>query len=98
MRTTKPNKVNRFLFLGFMSLLLQACSMEASISDLIEKTFLEKSQLTGFVSSSTQNEVTARGYVIQSSSGDYSNKIEETTAGGYKVYVSVQGNIVSGTK
>jgi hypothetical protein len=52
--------------------------------------------LTGFVSSSVQNEKTASGYKVQSSSGDYSDKIEETTSGGYKVYISVQGNIISG--
>ncbi|WP_413287910.1 hypothetical protein [Bdellovibrio sp. HCB337] len=76
--------------------LLSGCSMDAQLLDLREvgKVF-NNSQLAGFVSSSAQNEKTAAGYKIQSSSGDYSNRIEETTSGGYKVYISAQGNIIS---
>ena len=71
--------------------------MDASISELNSKILpVTRGQLTGFVSSSAQNEKTTAGYKVQSSSGAYSNKIEETTSSGYKVYISVQGNIVSG--
>lgn len=75
--------------------MLSGCSIEARLLNLSNTRLLNNAQLTGFVSSSTQNEKTASGYKIQSSSGDYSNKIEETTSGGYKVYISTQGNIVS---
>lgn len=87
------------MFVGLIvgSLLTTACSLDAALIDLQNKNLLvlNGSQLTGFVSSSAQNQKTTAGYKVQSSSGDYSDKIEETTNGGYKVYISVQGNIIS---
>jgi len=76
---------------------LSGCSMDAAIHNLKNKNLLllPTSQLTGFISSSAQNEKTTAGYKVQSSSGSYSNQIEETTSSGYKVYISVQGNIIS---
>jgi len=86
-----------FLIGALALLTLTACSMDASLMDISKDILtLGRGELRGFISSSTQNEKTASGYKVQSSSGDYSDKIEETTSGGYKVYISVQGNIVSG--
>lgn len=71
--------------------------MDARLMGISEESqIFGNSQLASFVSSSAQNEKTTSGYKIQSSSGAYSNKIEETTNGGYKVYISAQGNIISG--
>lgn len=78
------------------SALLGGCSMDASLIDLRAKNLvITRGQLSGFISSSVQNEKTTSGYKVQSSSGSYSDRIEETTSGGYKVFVSVQGNIIS---
>jgi hypothetical protein len=78
-------------------LILSGCSIEAGIFDLSSKVLpVTNGQLSGFVSSSAQNEKTTAGYKVQSSTGAFTNKIEETTQSGYKVYISVQGNIVSG--
>jgi len=90
-------KISNALILALALMLLSACSIEASLFDLTSKVLpVTNGQLSGFVSSSIQNEKTASGYKVQSSTGDFSDKIEETTTQGYKVYISVQGNIVSG--
>ena len=99
MKINRGNYTQFFPLLALLGapLLLSGCSMEAALISLQNKSLIvSRGQLTGFVSSSVQNEKTVSGYKVQSSSGDYSDKIEETTSGGYKVYISVQGNIISG--
>lgn len=79
-----------------LSALLSGCSMDAALLDLKNNNLIiTRGQLTGFISSSIQNEKTAAGYKVQSSSGEYSNKLEETTSGGYRVFISVQGSNIS---
>lgn len=99
MKITQGKPTYYFLIAAFLGtpVLLSGCSMEAALTNLQNKNLIiSRGQLTGFVSSSVQNEKTTSGYKVQSSSGDYSDKIEETTRSGYKVYISVQGNIISG--
>jgi|GEM_PF-1964155 len=78
---------------------LLGCTMEASLEKLGESisapVVMNKGQLTGFVSGSTGSAPTSGGYAVDSATGNYTNKIAATTNGGYKVFISVQGNIVS---
>lgn len=93
-----PGKTKTYFLIPLLgaAVLLSGCSMDAALIDLQNRNLIiARGQLTGFISSSTQNEKTAGGYKVQSSSGEYSNKLEETTSGGYKVYISVQGNNIS---
>ena len=98
MKHTQGKTPSRFLvaLLGASTVLLRGCSMDAALISLQNNNLIiSRGQLAGFISSSVQNEKTAAGYKVQSSSGEYSNKVEETTSGGYKVYISVQGNNIS---
>jgi len=86
----------------FMSLGLAAtsvgCSSSGDVTDISNK--VKKwvvSQQTGLISGAQQNFNTAEGYKVSSSRGAWSPSIQQTTAAGYKVYSSVQGNIASET-
>lgn len=96
MKKLLPKTLHCVCLLGALTV-LNGCFVDANLLRLPEESqILRNAQLAGFVSSSAQNEKTTSGYKIQSSSGSYSDKIEETTNNGYKVYISVQGNIISG--
>ncbi len=83
------------------SLLLSGCSMDASLEDLTDAVVdgpvisVQKAQLTGFVSGNSNAAPTPGGYMVESATGNYTNKLSASTNGGYKVFISVQGNIVS---
>ncbi|WP_415062985.1 hypothetical protein [Bdellovibrio sp.] len=84
------------LAIGFI---LTGCQMDASIQQatvvLPSSPHSQKAQLNEFVSGSGQLQVTSGNYRVDSSFGSYTSKIEETTQGGYKVFISAQGNIIS---
>lgn len=94
-------KTSTLVFIGILgSSLLAGCSMEASLEQLSGNVVppevrLQKAQLTGFVSGTSQGAPTAGGYHVESATGNYTNKLSAQTNGGYKVFISVQGNIVS---
>lgn len=73
------------------------CSLEASLEQISKDTgpLMQKAQSTGFISGSSQGTLTSGGYRVESSTGNYTNKLQTTTNVGYKVFVSVQGNIIS---
>lgn len=73
------------------------CSLDASLEQISKGTtpIMQKAQLTGFVSGSSQGVPTAGGYRVEASTGNYTNQLQTTTSSGYKVFVSVQGNIIS---
>lgn len=70
-----------------------ACSVKGNIEDLTEVVKVSRfGQQQGLVSASQQNHVTAGGYRVSSSLGDYSTGMQQTV-NGYTVYSSVQGSI-----
>ncbi|WII73598.1 hypothetical protein QJS83_06895 [Bdellovibrio sp. 22V] len=87
------------LVLAFLGGTLAGCSMEVSLEQLAEgmapEVKMQKAQLTGFVSGSSAAAPTGNGYSVESATGNYTNKLSAKTNGGYKVFISVQGNIVS---
>jgi hypothetical protein len=91
-------KTTKILLIFAMALGSVGCSLDASLEQIskdVVEPLLQKAQLTGFISGSSQGKVTSGGYRVESSTGNYTNKLQATTSGGYKVFVSVQGNIVS---
>lgn len=70
-----------------------ACSVKGNIEDLTEVVKVSRfGQQQGLVSASQQSHVTAGGYRVSSSLGDYSTGMQQTV-NGYTVYSSVQGSI-----
>jgi hypothetical protein len=57
-------------------------------------SLLEKGAGSEIVSSSEQSTLTVGGYRVQSSAGSTLDKLQATTAGGYKVQMTVQGVIL----
>ncbi|WP_413944017.1 hypothetical protein [Bdellovibrio sp. HCB-162] len=92
--------LSKALMIALIGSSLTGCSMEASLEQLAgevkpPEVKLQKGQLTGFVSGSSQATPTSNGYTVESATGNYTNKLSAKTNGGYKVFISVQGNIVS---
>lgn len=78
---------------------LMGCSVDGQITDGTVKVYNPSmAHLSGFISGSYQNVVTASGYKVSASFGSpYSEPVENKTNGGYTVYSSLQGNINSET-
>lgn len=77
---------------------LVGCSSSGEITEISGKTKkYVVGQQAGLASSSQQNYKTFEGYKVSSSVGSWTSGIKQTTSRGYKVYSSVQGNIVSET-
>jgi hypothetical protein len=102
----KSSKLQTALTLGSMLFLLSACSMEASISSLIEdvKNLQIPGQAHGIVSGASQSQSPTNStnkYKVSVSAGGIggstlsTTSLVHTTAAGYKVYSSVQGAVVS---
>ncbi len=99
MRTAKLQSI---LVFATLALMLSACSMEASIQSLVDniKTFTAPGQAHGITSGSGQGKVVGQYKVstslgIVGSSNTANNSIYYKTTGGYKVYSTLQGAIVS---
>ena len=84
------------MVIGSMS--LSACSIDSSlfgvkISDLNP---FQKMQGAEIVSGSNQFQVTANGYKVSASAGSVFDKVSGLpTANGYKIYITVQGQMLS---
>ncbi|MES3036521.1 MAG: hypothetical protein V4736_01320 [Bdellovibrionota bacterium] len=92
--------MKRVVAAALIGLAMSGCSIDASVGDLFPKTdftnFLSKTQGAEFVSGSTQYQLTpTNGYKVQVSVGNYINTIRATTSGGYTVYSSIQGDMLS---
>jgi hypothetical protein len=57
--------------------------------------FLSLSHGAEFVSSSQQGHPTLKGYTVEASAGSSFGGIQSTTLSGYKVYTSMQGELIS---
>lgn len=101
----KVAKIHSVMVFALLALMLTACSMEASIESLID-TNLDilnaAGQTHGITSGSGQHKLTNTGtYKVSTSVGvvggtnGANNSLIYTTSGGYKVYGTVQGAIVS---
>lgn len=101
----KAAKIHSVFVFAILALMLTACSMEASIESLIENTdnvLSAPGQTHGITSGSGQEKLTNTGnYKVSSSIGvvgatnGTNNSLVYTTSGGYKVYGTIQGAIVS---
>ena len=56
---------------------------------------LSLNQGAEFVASSQQGHTTLKGYTVETSAGSSFGGIQSTTLSGYKVYTSLQGEIIS---
>lgn len=102
MRTAKLNSI---LVFATLALMLSACSMEASIQNLVEDIKILKApgQAHGITSGSGQmkKDLTSGGYKVSASVGvvgatnSVNNSLYLQTSGGYKIYSTIQGAIVS---
>jgi hypothetical protein len=102
MRTAKLQSI---LIFATLALMLSACSMEASIQNLVEdiKILNASGQAHGITSGSGQmkKDLTSGGYKVSASVGVVgatnaaNNSLYLQTAGGYKVYSTIQGALIS---
>ena len=70
------------------------CSLEASMQNLSAEAIIQKkSPLKNFIAGSTPKNQTSRGYRVEAATGSYIDQKNAQTTGGYKVYISLQGNI-----
>ncbi|MGZ3770505.1 MAG: hypothetical protein ACXVCP_19545 [Bdellovibrio sp.] len=100
----RTKNLKSILVFSALAMTLSACSMEASISSLVENftNFKPSKGGEGLTSGSGQmQKVTSGAYKVSSSVGvvtgtnTVNNSLYHQTAGGYKVYNTVQGAIVS---
>jgi methylaspartate ammonia-lyase len=90
-------KILTLLGSGMLLLSAVGCSSNGEISD-ITKASIKTSfvQTQGLISGSLQNFKTASGHLVSSSVGSWTDgSITQTTAAGYKVYSTVQGDLAS---
>lgn len=92
---SKNGSFMKYFFLLVSSLTLPACSLDASLEQLdsIAKVFTNK---TGeVVNTSSQKFTTPGGKTVSVSLGSNYNNLVGETKRGYKVYSTVQGQIIS---
>lgn len=85
--------------LGFMILAigLTGCSIDSSLFGvkLPEVVAQEKPSGAEIVSGSTQYQLTSNNYQVRASAGSVYDQVRGTTSNGYKVFVTVQGQMLS---
>lgn len=84
--------------LALMAALTSGCSLDSSLTGLNPIDILnpfEKSQGAEIVSGSTQYRLTNNNYKVSASAGNVYDKLQGTTSNGYKVYITVQGQMLS---
>lgn len=76
---------------------LSGCSIDSSLFGvkLPEVIAQEKAQGAEIVSGSTQYRLTSNNYKVSASAGSVYDKLRGTTSNGYKVYITVQGQMLS---
>lgn len=80
-----------------LSLVTTGCSLDSSLFGLnpLPRLGLQKTQGAEIVAGSNQYRFTANNYRVSASAGNVYDRLSGTTANGYKVYLTVQGQMVS---
>ena len=79
-----------------LSLVNTGCSLDSALFGVNpSKIGLQKTQGAEIVSGSTQYRLTSNNYLVSASAGSVYDKINGTTSNGYKVYITVQGQMLS---
>ncbi len=83
-------------FLIVLSLVNTGCSLDSALFGVNSPiTGLSKTQGAEIVSGSTQYNLTSNNYLVSASAGSVYDKVKGTTSNGYKVYITVQGQMLS---
>lgn len=83
-----------FIVMGFMLSTTACGKVSGTIGGKKKKeiiSILGKGSGSEIVSSSQQSTLTTGGYRVQSSAGNTLDRLEASTAGGYKVQMTIQG-------
>ncbi len=82
-----------FLMMG----LTTGCSLDSSLTGLSLEDLIpfQKTQGAEIVAGSTQYFHTANNYKVNASAGNVYDQLRGTTSNGYKVYITVQGQMIS---
>lgn len=85
------------VFFFLTALLFSACSIDSSLFgvQLPDVVSLGKTQGAEIVAGSSQYQITTNGYQVSASAGNVYDRVSDTTANGYKVYITVQGQMFS---
>ncbi len=80
-----------------LSLLTSGCSLDSALFGLnpLPRLGLQKTQGAEIVAGSAQYRFTQNNYRVSASAGSVYDRLNGTTANGYKVYLTVQGQMVS---
>jgi hypothetical protein len=80
-----------------LSLANTGCSLDSALFGVnpVPSLVYQKTQGAEIVSGSTQYRLTANNYLVSASAGSVYDKINGTTSNGYKVYLTVQGQMLS---
>lgn len=80
-----------------LSLFNAACSLDSSLFGVnpVAEAVFQKAQNSEIVSGSTQYRLTSNNYLVSASAGNVYDKLSGTTSNGYKVYITVQGQMLS---
>jgi hypothetical protein len=80
-----------------LSLVNTGCSLDSALFGVnpIKGITFQKTQGAEIVSGSTQYRLTGNNYLVSASAGSVYDKINGTTSNGYKVYITVQGQMLS---
>ncbi len=89
--------VIKFTLLVISSLSLSACSIDSSLFgvQLPELNLFQKTQGAEIVAGSNQYQNTLNNYKVSASAGNVYDKVSGQTGNGYKVYITVQGQMLS---
>jgi hypothetical protein len=76
---------------------LSACSIDSSLFgvQIAPVEIFAKSQGAEIVAGSSQYQTTTNGYQVSASAGNVYDRVSDTTTNGYKVYITVQGQMFS---
>jgi len=92
-------KVKHLALMGVMAFATTGCSLDSSLTGLesiVDFFPLDKVSQAEIVSGSTQYRLTANNYKVSASAGSVYDRLSGETANGYKVYLTVQGQMISG--
>ena len=90
----------KYVLLAISLAFLTGCNITAAIDEINPASLTVKissEKLTGaeFNSGARNNLVTGGGYKVNYSLGTMGQQLKTTTAGGYQVYMTVQGKVLS---
>ncbi len=80
-----------------LSVVTTGCSLDSALFGVnpLPGVSLARSQGAEIVSGSTQYRLTQNNYRVSSSAGSVYDKVGGTTSNGYKVFITVQGQMIS---